>query len=195
MHTRFKSRVTIVTTILLLLAATGSFAADLRFIEVDREDDRYTLRSITWFDTRPSDLYAVLTDYETFQRFTSAIVESKNLEPDELGRPEYYTRMEGCVLFWCRSFVRIGYLKLDPEREIRAISDPERSDFKMANEQWQIREEDGGTLLIYEFEMVPSFWVPPVIGPYYMKRALRSGGAKAADRIEALARGEEPPAF
>jgi hypothetical protein len=39
--------------------------------------------------------------------------------------------------------------------------------------------------------MVPDFWVPPVIGPYYMKRALKSGGEKAVDRIEALAIAEQ----
>ena len=170
-------------------------AAELRFIEVDRDDDLYSLQSVTWFDTRPEDLYAVLTDYEMFHRFTSAIVESKNLDPDSEGRPEFYTRMEGCVLFWCRSFVRIGYLVLDPMHEIKAIVDADRSDFKISTERWRLRSEENGTLLIYEFEMIPDFWVPPVIGPYYIKRALRSGGERAAERIEALALGEEPPQF
>lgn len=193
MYTRIKTCVTAVIASLLIFLAPGSLAADLQFIEIERDGDRYSARSIIWFDTKPGDLYAVLTDYEMFQRFTSAIAESKNLDPDDEGRPEYFTRMEGCVLVWCRSFVRIGYLELDQDREIVAITDPERSDFKAANERWQLREEDGGTLLMYEFEMIPDFWVPPVIGPYYIKRALRSGGEKAAERIEALARGEEPP--
>ncbi|MBT8099357.1 MAG: hypothetical protein KJO82_06385 [Gammaproteobacteria bacterium] len=179
----------------LILGAGISSAAEIRSIEVDRDDDRYSLQSVTWFDTRPEDLYAVLTDYEMFQRFTSAIVESRNLDPDAEGRPEFYTRMEGCVLFWCRSFIRIGYLVLDPMQEIKAIVDADRSDFKTSTERWQLRSEDNGTLLIYEFEMIPDFWVPPVIGPYYIKRALRSGGERAAERIEALARGEEPPQF
>ena len=179
----------------LFLVSGTSPAAELRYIEVDRDDDLYTLQSVTWFDARPEDLYAVLTDYEQFQRFTSAIAESKNLDPDSEGRPEFYTRMEGCVLFWCRSFVRIGYLVLDPIHEIKATVDADRSDFKMSTERWQLRSEDGGTLMIYEFEMVPDFWVPPVLGPYYIKRALRSGGVRAAERIEALARGKEPAKF
>ena len=185
--------VTTVTGAFLYFFSGALNAAELRFIEVDREDGLYSLRSVTWLDTRPEDLYAVLTDYDLFHRFTSAIVESKNLEPNPDGRPEYYTRMEGCVMFWCRSFIRIGYLKLDPDREITAVVDAERSDFRLATEHWRLREEDGGTVMIYEFEMIPDFWVPPVIGPYYIKRALRSGGERAAQRIEAIARGEEPP--
>ena len=132
-------------------------------------------------------IYAVLSNYDLFHRFSSAIVESKNLDPDEQGRPEYFNRMEGCVLFWCRSFIRVGHLNLEPIGRIDAVADPERSDFRFAKESWQLREEENGTLLIYEFEMSPDFWVPPVIGPYYIKRALRSGGEKAVGRIEALA--------
>lgn len=177
--------------LLVWLAASLATAAELRFIEVEREKDHYSLRSVTWFDSDINSVYAVLTDYELFTRFSSAVVESKNLEPDSDGRPEYYTRMEGCVLFWCQSFVRIGYLELDPVRQIQAFSDPERSDFVKANEKWQLRAEDGGTVLIYSFDMVPDFWVPPVIGPYYIKRALKEGGERAAVNIEALAIAEQ----
>ena len=173
-------------TLVFLLTASAS-AAELRFIEVDREKDRYTLRSVTWFDADQDAVYAVLSNYDLFHRFSSAIVESKNLDPDEQGRPEYFNRMEGCVLFWCRSFIRVGHLNLEPIGRIDAVADPERSDFRFAKESWQLREEENGTLLIYEFEMSPDFWVPPVIGPYYIKRALRSGGEKAVGRIEALA--------
>ena len=36
-------------------------------------------------------------------------------------------------------------------------------------------------------EMVPKFWIPPVIGPMVIKRKLRSSGGDALDRIEELA--------
>jgi len=174
------------------MGACSASAADLRFIEVNREDGRYLLRSVAWFEADARSLYDVLTDYDLFPKFTSAIVEARNLQPDDEGRPEFYTRMEGCVLFWCQSFVRMGYLRLDPLNEIVAVTDPERSNFKLATERWQLRPEAGGTLLIYEFDMEPDFWVPPVIGPFYIKRELKSGGARALQRIEALALGDEP---
>lgn len=167
--------------------------AELESMEVDREAGRYTLRSVTWFDADQEDLFALLADYDQYHRFTSAIIESRSLAPDANGRPEFFNRMEGCVLFWCRYFVRIGYLELDPIDEVRALVDAERSDFKYSYERWQLSTEGGRTRLVYEFEMIPDFWVPPVLGPYYIKRALRRGGVRAAQRIEALARGEEPP--
>ena len=95
------------------------------------------------------------------------------------------------MLIWCKSFVRNGYLELDPTAEIIAISDPERSDFEISRERWQLITEGEGTLMIYEFKMVPAFWVPPLVGPFYIKHALRSGGVDAVNRIEALAVGKK----
>ncbi len=177
--------------VLLLSISAMAQAAEFREIEVDRDDGLYSMRSQVYFNVEPEYLYRVLTDFNLFKKFTSAIVESNNVEADEKGRPQFYARMEGCVLIWCRSFVRIGYLELKPTAEIIAISDPERSDFEISRERWQLIPEDGGTLMIYEFQMVPAFWVPPLIGPFYIKRALRSGGVDAVNRIEALAIGKK----
>jgi len=84
------------------------------------------------------------------------------------------------------------YVMLTPHREIVALADPEESDFNYSRERWQLEADGDGAILKYEFELEPSFWVPPVIGPYVMKRVLRAGGSDAVDRIEALAQGKKP---
>lgn len=166
--------------------------ADLRTVEVEREEDRYSLRSEAYFAARPKDVYRVLTDYDLFEQFSSAYVESRNVERDDEGRPRFFTRMQGCVLLFCRSFVRHGYLLLTPHSEIVAVAEAEDSDFRYSRERWRLKGEGNGTLLMYDFEMEPEFWVPPIIGPYVIKRSLRSNGADAIDRIEALALGRIP---
>lgn len=171
----------------LLLIAGLACSAELREVVVERNDNHYQLNSSAWFNVSQDALYAVLTNHDLFTEFTSAIAESRNVEPDEEGRPRFYSRMEGCVLLWCKSFIRNGHLLLQPKVEIIAISDPEQSDFALSRERWQLVPEGEGTLLIYEFEMEPDFWVPPVVGPYFIVRSLRAGGEKAIDRIEALA--------
>ena len=176
----------------LLLLAHSVGSADLRVVEVDREEDRYSLKSEAWFAASPQELYRVLTNYDLFEQFSSAYVETRNAGRDERGRPRFFTRMQGCVLLFCRSFVRHGYLLLVPHSEIVAIAEPEDSDFRYSKERWRLQREGSGTLLIYDFEMEPGFWVPPVIGPYVIQRSLRSGGSDAIDRIEALALGRAP---
>lgn len=158
---------------------------------MEREDDVYNMNSVSWLDVSPEHLYNILANHDLFTKFTSAVVESRNVEPDEEGRPQFFSRFEGCVILFCKSFIRNGYLELKPFKELVAIVNPETSDFKHSREQWTLEPEKGGTRMTYEFEMIPDFWVPPVIGPFYIKRALKSGGEKAVDRIEALAKSEQ----
>lgn len=175
---------------ILFLCWNLSLAAELLEIEIEREDNVYNMNSVSWIDVSPEILYSVLSNHDLFTKFTSAVVESRNVEPDEEGRPRFFSRFEGCVILFCKSFIRNGHLELKPFTELIAIVDPENSDFKRSREQWTLAPEKGGTLMKYEFEMVPDFWVPPVIGPFYIKRALKRGGEKAIDRIEALAQSE-----
>jgi hypothetical protein len=176
----------------LLALARTAVPADLRTISVEFENERYHLRSEAWFAADMDSMYRVLTDYDLFVKFTSAFVEARNVPPDDEGRPRFFTRMEGCVLLFCKSLVRSGHLELTPYTEIIAVAEPAKSDFKFSRERWQLVKDGEGTLLIYDFEMEPAFWVPPVIGPYVIKRTLKSGGVDAIDRIEALAQGRTP---
>ncbi len=171
----------------LLLQSLALRGAELLDVQVELRNDRYRLYSETHLDVNREALYELLTDFDKFEKFTSAIVESNNIEPDEKGRPGFYARMEGCVLLFCKSFIRNGYLLLSPIAEIVAISDPQESDFKYCRERWQLIPDGEGTLLIYDFEMEPAFWVPPVIGPYFIQRTLKRGAHRAVDRIERLA--------
>lgn len=174
------------TLVVLSLSSFCLKAAELRNIEVERDDNRYTMTSVSWLDVEPKALYAVLENHDLFTRFTSAVVESRNTEADAKGRPRFYSRLKGCVILYCKSFIRNGHLELTPHTDLVAIVDPERSDFKHSVETWSLTEEGGGTIMEYTFDMEPDFWVPPVIGPFYIKRALKRGGKKAVDRIEAL---------
>ena len=166
-------------------------SAELRDVTIELRDERYRLTSETYLDVSRESLYAVLSDFEQFKKFTSAIVESRNTGPDKKGRPGFYARMQGCVLLFCKSFVRIGYVLLRPSAEIVAIANPEESDFKYSRERWQLIPDGDGTIMIYDFELEPAFWVPPVIGPIFIQRALRGGAVRAVNRIEALAVNEE----
>ena len=178
--------------IVLLFAAGVVNSADLREVTVEKEDKRYRLTSETRFEASVQDLYRVLTDYDLFTQISSVFVESRNIKAGKNGKPRYFTRMEGCILLFCKSFVRVGELTLTPESEIIAHADPNESDFEFSRERWILKPDGDGAILIYDFELEPSFWVPPVIGPFVMKRVLRAGGTDAVDRIEALAQGRKP---
>jgi hypothetical protein len=171
---------------LLLLCGTLN-AAELRSVEVDRVDGRYTLKSQVWFDTDIDSIYAVFLNYDLASQFTSFIVEARNLDPDENGRRRFYIRNQGCVWFYCRSFERAGHVEHEALTYIRSTAEPEQSDFKFSQEEWRFQTDGDGTLVAYDFEFEPKFWIPPLIGPYVLQRKLQRDSADAIYRIEAIA--------
>lgn len=168
-------------------AVLSAGAAEMRSVEVDRLEDRYVMRSEVRFAASVEAVYSVFADYDLSTQFSGAIVESRNVAPNEDGQPGFYVRNRGCVLFFCKSFERYGTVELEPYKIIRASIDPERSDFHLSNESWRFERDGTGTVVTYNLEFEPKFWVPPVIGPYVIKRKLRDDGGTAVDRIEAIA--------
>jgi hypothetical protein len=173
-------------------AAGVASAAELHSLEVTRpERGRYELVAETLLEADAQAIFEVLTDYEdgAFGRISSVYKESDYLEPAPDGTPIVYTRMEGCMLGFCKSITRVERLETEEPYLIRTTALPELSDFEHAESEWVLKPVDGGTEVTYRLLIDPDFWVPPVIGPWVMKRELREGGERAIYRIERLARG------
>ena len=178
-------RVFIVAALLMSASLQG---AEMRSVEVEHHDGTYTMVSAVWFDATVDQVYVVFRDWDLSSDFSSAIVEAYDMEPDAQGRPQFYIRNRGCVLFFCKSFERQGYVEELPNKILRAFANPETSDFHFSDESWEFVAEDGGTVVTYDLRMSPKFWIPPAIGPYLIKRKLKNDGGDAIHRIEAIAR-------
>ena len=161
-------------------------------MNVEKTGKRYIVQSESVYEASPQALFAVLLDYENFDRVSSVFKDSRYVEPADDGTPRAYTMVEGCVVFFCKSIERIDRLIVKPFTEIVAESEPNPADFRYSRSQWRFETAGEATTIYYRMEMEPGFWVPPVIGPYYIKRVLKAGGSRAVSRIETLARGEEP---
>ncbi len=172
---------------ILLVLSVPLHAAELRSITVEHAQGVYTMRSEVWFDAGIEPVYEVFSRWDYSSEFSSAVVDARDIEPDGLGRPQFYVRNRGCVLFFCKSFERRGYVESHPTEELKAFTDPETSDFHISDEVWTFVEGDGGTIVTYDLRMKPKFWIPPGIGPYMLKRKLKKDGGRAIDRIEAIA--------
>lgn len=174
-------------SLLVLAIFSSAEAAEMLSIEVEHEEGVYTMNSEVWFDATVEQVYEIFRYWDNSTKFSSAIAESRDVEADAQGRPQFYVRNKGCVLFFCTSFERRGYVEAELNTVIFAFVDPETSDFYLSNESWRFIHRDGGTVVIYDLKMQPKFWIPPGIGPYLIKRKLRNNGGRAIDRIEVMA--------
>lgn len=169
------------------MLAPSAWAAEMLSIEVDYVDGKYSMTSEVWFDASIQQVFEIFRHWDYSSEFSSAIVEARDVEEDELGRPQFYIRNKGCILFFCKSFERRGYVESNPNEQLLAFTDPLTSDFHLSDERWNFSEKDSGTVVVYDLLMKPKFWIPPGIGPYLLKRKLKNDGGQAIDRIEVLA--------
>jgi hypothetical protein len=183
----------------LLLAAvsvcyvSSSLPATLRSVDVSRRQDRYRVVADTHLAASPEAVYTVLLDFDNdrYQRISEIYKESSYLPPDSDGTPLVYTRVEGCLLGYCRSMSRVERLEIVTPQFIRSRTVPERSDFKYSLSEWTFAPEAEGTRVTYLMEMEPNFWLPPFVGPWFLKRTLLRGAPAAIDQIEILAQQEQ----
>ena len=55
---------------------------------------------------------------------------------------------------------------------IEALTVPALSDFRRGIYRWRLQSENGATRMQFTALLEPDFWVPPVIGPWLIKRKL-----------------------
>ena len=165
-------------------------AATIDGLDVTKQRGLYSLEANAKLDATPESIYAVLTDFDgnAYSRISRAYKESRYLDPADDGTPIVYTRMEGCMLWHCMTLERTERLETQAPRWIKSTALPESSNFKHAISEWVLEPDGDGTMMSYKVELEPDFFVPPVIGPWYLKRTLSQGGLRAVTRIERLAR-------
>ena len=180
------------TAVALSALGAGALAAAATIdgLDVMKQRGLYALEASARLDATPESIYAVLTDFDdnAYSRISRAYKESRYLDPADDGTPIVYTRMEGCLLWHCMTLERTERLETQAPRWIKSTVLPESSNFKHATSEWMLEPDGDGTMMRYKVELEPDFFVPPVIGPWYLKRTLSQGGLRAVTRIERLAR-------
>ena len=139
------------------------------------------------------DVYDALLDYDRFAALSKSFTESRYIEPAEDGTPRVYTRIEGCIWFFCKRIDRYARLEFSPQTWVKSTAEPELSDAEYSVEEWNLSPRGDTTHIYYTHELKPGFWVPPLIGTMVIKRTLKRGSMEAAVRIEQMARNEVPP--
>ena len=166
----------------------SSRAAEMLHMKLWTENNQYHLRSSSTIKAPPELIFNTLIDYNNFYRLSGGIKETRYLIPDPDGTPVAFTLVESCVLFFCKQIKKTERVLVSSNSEIVLEVDPARSDFKFMHSRWSVKEEGGQTILTYDMDMEPDFWIPPLIGTWALKRKLYSSAMNMARRMEKMAK-------
>jgi uncharacterized protein YndB with AHSA1/START domain len=168
-------------------AGLSASAAELVDVSVEVAEKRYTVTSEVMVYAPIDAVYTVLADYDQFERVSSIFKDSRYLERDEIGNGVVFTQMRDCVLFFCKTIDRTENIEVTPPTSIVTRAIPDKSDVRFSQSTWTLEDKNGTTRVLFHMQMEPDFWVPPVVGPYFIRKFLREGSADAAQRLENFA--------
>jgi hypothetical protein len=172
------------------LWAPAAMAGTIEQLETTHANGRYTVSFEVVLDAPRDRVWQIMTDYERLPRVSKIITESRILKQADANHHRVGVTLEACVLIFCKTVKRVVDIEARPQTEITVTDDPAFSNFSYAVERWRVGAEDSRTRLNYSAEVVPEFFIPPLIGPPVVKYFLRREIRLTALAVEALAQHE-----
>ena len=153
---------------------------------VGSEGEHFLVHIDMLIDAHPEQVRALLTDYAHLDRLSPSITGSALLFSNT---PHYRVRVttDGCVFFYCRQLVQVQDVTELKNGYILVKVLPEMSDFNYSQNLWRIRMEDGRTRVTYSSDLVPGFWVPPIVGTAIFQHKLLEESHQVIENLERLA--------
>jgi hypothetical protein len=172
----------------LLAVITAARAGEVLDTEVVHDDGHYAVRFDVRLAASPERLKHYLTDYAHYTAHFASVRESEIIGPSADGGLRVRLRFNSCMLFLCRNVTFVKDVAEQPDGTITAHIVAAESDFSEATEYWRISPDNGQTRLQYHADLVPAFFVPPLIGPWLLKHKIRTALQSGAETLETLAR-------
>jgi carbon monoxide dehydrogenase subunit G len=176
--------------LLLGLWAPAAVAGTIERLETTHDSGRYTVAFEVVLDAPRDKVWRIMTDYERLPRVSKIITESRVLKQEDAHRHRVGVTLEACIMIFCKTVKRVVDIVAKPQTEIVVTEDPASTHFRSAVERWQVAAEGPATRLNYSAEVVPNFFIPPLIGPPVVKYFLRREIRLTALEVEALAKHE-----
>lgn len=174
--------------ILSLLATGAGSAEEIRSLEVTNEHGRYRVSFDAVLAAPAAKTRPYMIEPRQWPRLSEIISDARVLERLDDDRQKVHVTFKACVLFYCKTVQKVEEMRRLADGDIVTLALPEDSDFDYAHERWRISGDAHHTRVQYEAELVPSFFVPPVIGPYILKSELEGLLTETARNLERLAR-------
>ncbi len=157
-------------------------------VAVDHQRGLYSVRIEATFAMPRERVFELLTAYDDLERLTEAIRSSRLVGHDADGRAIVETVTRSCYLLFCKTLEHRQLVTATHERTIVATTVAAHSDFREGEARWTLEEAGANTHMTYEMSIRPDFFVPPMIGPVFVRRALEREARALVAGIEGAGR-------
>ena len=170
---------------LILLSATAT-AVETERAEIEFDHGTYSYTFIFVIDGATDAVRAIVTDYDRLHRINAHIVESRVIERYSAHSLKRVLRLRRCILFFCFDLNFVETVEESPEKIVTTIV-PEESTFEDGVAEWRIESVEGvRTRMSVSARQTPTFWIPPVIGPFILKPVLLKEMRASCANIERI---------
>jgi len=174
-----------------LLYCATAFGGEVLVASVSHQSGSYLIEVDTRVQMDEPQVRALLTDYNNLGRVNPAIEVSEILLTRRSGDYRVRTVTEACVWFYCMRVHQVQDVIEAQDGTVTALIVPELSDFRYGYARLNLWQEADGTRILIRSEVEPDFWIPPLIGPWLIKRKLLSETLETVENLEQLAK--NPP--
>ncbi|MCO6412758.1 MAG: hypothetical protein J5I92_08445 [Thiogranum sp.] len=174
----------------VLLCSTMAAAGRVYTAVVTHESGHYFVEVDALVEVAEARARDLLTDYNHLDRVNPAVEVSEILSHRGSGDYRVRTVTRACVWFFCKRIHQVQDVTEGRDGSITAKVIPEKSDFRHGYARVDLWPEAAGTRILIRSEVVPDFWIPPLIGPWMIKNKLRSEALATVRNIERVASSE-----
>lgn len=171
--------------------ALQAHAAQVRDVDVTRHGAAFVISMLLAIDAPAPAVFRALQDYAAMAHFNPDL-RAVRVEPTKApDRMRLFTTIHTCVLVFCKTMYQEQIMTANATADGGVLkAELVSGDFKGGGGRWLVRpcQTPGArTCMDVRIELVPAFWVPPLIGPWVMRRKMEEEARRTSAGLERTA--------
>ena len=185
---RFRHVAVSCTWLLLCVQIPLAYAVHIDELQVSETQGVYRINLVSQVQAPVHYVHDVLTDYKHIYRLDPTIIDSEILASPDDDVVRVRTRISDCIAFFCMTLDRVEDVRELENGGLESTLVPALGNFKSGYSEWKLVGQGRRTRITYQARLEPDFFVPPLIGSYFVKQKLRKRVLTSMARIECIAR-------
>lgn len=179
---------------MLLCLAIQVHAARVSEVQVTHTGARFLIHMHMVMDAPAPAVFKALQDYATMARYNPDLRSVRVQLTAAPDRVELFTTVRLCVLVFCKTMHQEQIMTATASADGGSLSAslvPHGGDFEAGHGLWTVRpcpRARAATCMDVRIELLPAFWVPPVIGPWVLRRKMDEEARRTGAGLEQTAR-------